>query len=95
MQGSSGLLLHPDRILKPALPSGSLSYSQALIALSLALNEVIMSSTYTCHRTTAIAGGWSFNFCYLLHVVAQLTGQGKVRRGHRTSSSLLHKLLEV
>ena len=42
MQGSSGLLLHPDRILKPALPSGSLSSSRALIASSLVLNEVII-----------------------------------------------------
>ena len=41
MQDSSGLLLPPDRILKPALPSGSLSYYRALIASSLVLNEVI------------------------------------------------------
>ena len=91
MQGSSGLLLHPDRILKPALPSGSLSSFRALIASSLVLNEVIMSSTYTCNRLL-LAGG---HFCYVLHVVEQRTGQGEMRRGHRTSSSLLHRLLEV
>ena len=56
----SAKLLPPDRILKPALPSDSLSYSRALIASSLVLNEVIMSSTYTCNRIMAIASGWSF-----------------------------------
>ena len=56
----SAMLLPPDRILKPALPSDSLSYSPDLIASSSVLNEVIMSSTYTCNRIMAIASGWSF-----------------------------------
>ena len=50
----------PSPHFEACLARWHLSYSRALIASSLVLNEVIMSSTYTCNRIMAIASGWSF-----------------------------------
>ena len=56
-RSTSGLLLHQRRILKPALPSSSLSWSRALIASSSVSNEVILSSMYICNRVMVTANG--------------------------------------
>ena len=50
----------PSPHFEACLARWHLSYSRALMASSLVLNEVIKSSTYTCNRIMAIASGWSF-----------------------------------
>ena len=57
------------RILKPAFPSSSLSWSRASSFVS---KEVIMLSTHFCQGSWLLLAG--SHFCYLLHVFEQRTG---------------------